>query len=117
MLIRIWYLIIMELSKQHCIPCEVGGEPLSQHEAARLLAQLEPEWELNDAGHLEQQFKFKNFEEAMVFVNKVAGLAEAEGHHPDIKINYNRVTLELWTHAVKGLHENDFILASKIDAL
>ena len=99
------------------MPCEVGGEPLGQREAAGLLAQLSDEWTLNEAGHLERKLKFADFVEAIAFVNKVASLAEVEGHHPDIAIHYSRVTIELWTHAVKGLSENDFIVASKIDAL
>ena len=61
--------------------------------------------------------EFKDFQEAMGFVNRVAAVAEAEGHHPDIRVSYNHVSIELWTHAVKGLSENDFILASKVDLL
>ena len=66
---------------------------------------------------IEKSFKFKDFNEAMMFVNKVAEIAEEQGHHPDILIQWNKVTLTLWTHAIKGLHENDFILAAKIDEL
>ncbi len=70
-----------------------------------------------DVDKIEKLFKFKNFKEAMVFVNKVAEIAEEEGHHPDIFIQWNKVTLTLWTHAIKGLFDNDFILAAKIDTL
>lgn len=105
----------MELSKKKCVPCEAGGEPLEVEEIKKLLPQISGEWKLNEAGHIFRQFKFQDFKEAVSFVNKVADITESEGHHPDIKINYNRVTLELWTHAAKGLHENDFIVASKIE--
>ena len=64
-----------------------------------------------------REFKFKDFVRAMKFVNKVAELAEEQGHHPDIHVHYNNVTLELWTHDVDGLSENDFILAAKVDKL
>ena len=74
-------------------------------------------WELirTEPKQIRKKFSFKNFKEAMQFINKVAELAESEGHHPDIHIFYNRVVLELWTHAVGGLSENDFIMAAKID--
>lgn len=73
---------------------------------------------LRDGTHrLRKMFSFKNFKEAMVFVNKIADLSESEGHHPDIKIVYNKVKLDLFTHAVGGLSENDFIMASKINQL
>jgi len=78
-----------------------------------LLVQLR-DWQLKD-GRIEKQFKFRDFVDSMRFVNKVADLAESEGHHPDIHILWNRVTLTLTTHAIKGLSENDFILAAKID--
>lgn len=75
-----------------------------------------PAWALKE-GHLCRSFKFKNFVEAIRFVNSVAILAEEEGHHPNILIRYNKVDFNLWTHAIKGLSENDFILAAKIDRL
>lgn len=70
-----------------------------------------------DSKKISREFKFADFKEAMVFVNKIADIAESEGHHPDIHIFYNRVIIELWTHAVNGLSENDFILAAKINAI
>lgn len=77
------------------------------------------DWTLSREGihKIERDFKFKNFKKAMKFVNDVADLAEQEGHHPDICIHYNKVNLELYTHAISGLHENDFILAAKINQL
>ena len=71
-------------------------------------------WTLKN-GHLYKKFKFKNFLEAMKFVNKVAEIAENEGHHPDFCVHYNKVEIEIWTHAINGLSENDFIVAAKID--
>ena len=106
-----------KLSNQKCIPCEVGGEPLKVEEIAQVLPQLENKWQVKDDKRLEREFKFKNFIKAIKFVNKVAELAEAEGHHPNLHIHYNRVSIELWTHAVGGLSVNDFIVAAKINKL
>lgn len=71
----------------------------------------------NSSKKISREFKFADFKEAMKFVNKIADIAESEGHHPDIHIFYNRVNIELWTHAVNGLSENDFILAAKVNAI
>ncbi len=105
----------MNLSEKRCIPCEKGSSPFSGAEVKELISEI-PSWSLKN-GHLFKYFKFIDFVEAMDFVNSIACIAEEEGHHPDISIHYNRVELELWTHAVKGLSENDFILAAKIDKL
>jgi 4a-hydroxytetrahydrobiopterin dehydratase len=108
----------MHLISQHCVPCEGGTPPMNLEQAHDLLAQV-PRWELLDGEPLKihRSWKFKDFVEAMEFVNKVSEIAEAENHHPNISIAYNRVRLELWTHAVKGLTVNDFILAAKINEL
>ena len=107
----------MDLSKQKCKPCEGGAKPLSP-DAARGLAGEVPKWKLRkDEPRLWRELTFKDFVRAMKFVDKVAELAESEGHHPDIHIHWNRVKLVLWTHDIGGLSENDFILAAKIDAL
>ena len=107
-----------DLTKKHCVPCEGGMPPLTVDKEDELLKEI-PGWLLlRDATHMiRRQFKFKDFKEAMAFVNKVADIAESEDHHPDITINYSRVNLELFTHAVDGLSENDFILAAKINKL
>jgi len=105
----------MELEKKRCVPCEGGAKPLGTTEAEKYLAHVKG-WTL-DGKIIRKQFIFKNFAEAMEFVNKVADLAEQEDHHPDIKISWNKVTLELWTHAINGLSENDFIVAAKVDAI
>src|ERR1039458_3237215 len=104
----------MDLTKKKCVPCEAGTPPL-EAEAVTKFAKSVPDWKVSDNKKLSREFKFKNFKEAMVFVNRVAEIAEAEGHHPDVYIFYNLVRLELSTHAINGLSENDFILAAKID--
>jgi len=77
-----------------------------------------PGWSVTgDYKKIEREFAFSDFKKAMVFVNKVADIAEREGHHPDLRIFYNRVKIELWTHAVDGLSENDFIVAAKVGQL
>jgi 4a-hydroxytetrahydrobiopterin dehydratase len=104
-----------DLLQKHCIACEGGTPPLPLEQAQAMLAEV-PGWAL-EGSTLTRKFRFKNFKDAMVFVNRVADLAEAEGHHPDIYISWNRVCLELTTHVIKGLSENDFILAAKINEL
>ena len=105
----------MKLQEQRCVPCH-GGMPPLPHEDAVVMHEEIPEWTLKD-NSVERTFTFKDFKEAIDFVNKVAQTAEREGHHPDIHIYYNKVCLELTTHKIKGLSENDFILAAKINAL
>lgn len=106
------------LTKGHCVPCEGGVDPMDHEEVAKYLTLLKTPWNVvSDGLFISKQFKFQNFKEAMVFVNKVAEIAEGEGHHPDIKINYNKVDISLTTHAIKGLSTNDFIIASKVEML
>lgn len=105
----------MSLKQNHCAPCEGGTLPLPRIEAQKYYMEI-PEWILHQKS-IECEFRFKNFKEAMEFVNKVAELAEDEGHHPDIYVFYNKVRLQLSTHAIGGLSFNDFILAAKIDAI
>ena len=106
-----------ELTSKTCVPCRGGVPPLTEEEARRL-AEAVPAWALlqNDT-RLVRRFEFRDFKAAMEFVNRVAELAEEEGHHPDFEIHWNKVELTLWTHKIGGLHENDFILAAKIDRL
>ena len=105
----------MTLRDKKCVPCEGGAEPLSKRETKRLLAQIEGWSERSQKLHKTRTFA--DFRGAMAFVGRVAELAEAEGHHPDFCVHYNRVDFTVWTHAIRGLSENDFILAAKIDAL
>lgn len=105
----------MELHQKKCVPCEAGGTPMPSEDVRRRLSQI-PGW-LLDGKKIRHEYAFKDFVQAMAFVNEVAGLAEAEGHHPDLQIHWNRVLVELWTHSVGGLSENDFIVAAKIGLL
>ncbi|MBI4137360.1 4a-hydroxytetrahydrobiopterin dehydratase [Candidatus Roizmanbacteria bacterium] len=106
-----------DLTKKHCEPCEGGVEPFKPEEIEKYNTVLTIPWDVVDQKKIKREFKFKNFKEAMVFVNRVAELAESEGHHPDIYIFYNKVRLELWTHAIGGLSINDFIMAAKVEKL
>ena len=104
------------LLQKKCVPCEGGALPLDREGAERYISMV-PGWELSEDGkQISKSYKFKDFIGAINFVNHVAEIAEGEGHHPDIKINYNKVKLTNSTHAIGGLSENDFILAAKIDA-
>lgn len=96
------------------MPCEGGTPPLESEKIQEYLKEVE-DWEVQEDKRIKKTFKFKTFRESIGFVNRVASLAEEENHHPDIIIRYNKVTFELTTHAIKGLSENDFIMASKID--
>lgn len=109
--------MVMNLLNKKCVPCESGTPPLTAEEIEKYLPEV-PRWEVFDSKKISREFKFKDFKEAMTFVNKAADLAESEGHHPDIYIHgWNKVRLELSTHAIGGLSENDFILAAKIGAI
>ncbi len=106
----------MDLSQKKCIPCE-STAPLARAEALTLLKQI-PGWALGeDAKWIIKQFKFGNFVEAMSFADKITPVAEREGHHPDLHISWGNVVVELSTHTIHGLSENDFILAAKIDLI
>ena len=104
-----------DLTSKKCVPCEAGTPPLPEDAVKKLLPQV-PSWQ-KEGSKIKKEFNFKNFRQAMEFVSKVADLAEKEGHHPNICVFYSRVALTLWTHAIGGLSENDFILAAKIDKL
>lgn len=107
----------MDLTNKKCVPCEIGTPPLSPEEYEPFLKELKLDWEVVEGKKIKHEFKFKDFVESMEFVNKVANLAEIEGHHPNIHIYYNRVVIDLITHNIKGLSENDFIVAAKIENL
>ena len=106
------------LKAKKCKPCEGGVDPISPDEAEKILENL-PGWELEyDGSHIQRNWTVKNFVAGMDFLNKVAELAEYEGHHPDIHLTgYREVQIELTTHAIGGLSENDFILAAKINEI
>ena len=102
-----------------CVACR-GGEPLiSDEELQEFLPQL-PDWrivEVQGVNRLERRFKFKNFRESLTFTNQVGEIAEQEDHHPLIQTEWGKVTVNWWTHKIKGLHRNDFIMAAKTDEL
>jgi 4a-hydroxytetrahydrobiopterin dehydratase len=107
-----------DLVAKRCTPCEGGVPPLGREQAGSLLASV-PGWELAEGGQrIRRKWLAKNFTAAIEFFNNVAAVAEAERHHPDLHLEgYRNVTVEIWTHAIGGLSENDFILAAKIDRL
>ncbi len=115
---------MQDLAKFHCVPCEGGVKPFTISRAKEYL-KMTRDWELLasqgvllELMRIQRKFEFKNFKEALEFVNKVGRLAESENHHPDIFIhNYRKVTITLTTHAIKGLSENDFIIAAKLNQL
>jgi 4a-hydroxytetrahydrobiopterin dehydratase len=104
-----------DLAQKHCTPCRGGVPPLDPQEAEALHRQA-PDWTLlDDARRIERTWRFRNFRQAAEFVAKAAELAEAESHHPDIRFGWGYATVSLQTKKIKGLHENDFIMASKLD--
>ena len=105
----------MDLTSKKCVPCEGGVPKLAGKELDSMLRSVEG-WDLQ-GDRIHKHLRFRDFRAAMAFVNSMADLAEAEGHHPDFSVHYNTVDVTLWTHAVGGLSENDFILAAKIDRL
>lgn len=105
------------LSKKKCTPCQGGTPVLTGNAVKGFLDQIDPGWQVINEHHLEREFAFTDFKEALNFTNKVGNLAEAEGHHPDIYLAWGKVRITLWTHKINGLSEGDFILAAKIDEL
>ncbi len=108
-----------DLAGKHCVPCEGGIQPLDRAEAERLRKKnLADGWEVSDdSKEIVKDFRFKGYYKTMAFVNAVAWIANAEGHHPDLEVGYNHCLVRYTTHAIDGLSENDFICAMKIDAL
>jgi 4a-hydroxytetrahydrobiopterin dehydratase len=107
----------MELSKKKCKPCEGGVTPLDENEVAEYKKQIQNDWKVMENNKISKEYLFVNYNHTMDFVNKVANLADEEGHHPVMHIFYGKVVIELWTFTINGLSENDFILAAKIDKL
>lgn len=111
--------VSMETNQKQCIPCEGGVKPLAETEITQALVNL-PGWVMateKEPYRLSKEFRFKNFELAMDFVNQVAHISEEQGHHPDIYIFYNLVRLDLYTHAIDGISQNDLIMAELINEL
>jgi 4a-hydroxytetrahydrobiopterin dehydratase len=108
---------MVALAEKECVPCKGGVAPLKRADLTNLVGQLKPGWRVVDEHHLEKEYKFKDFREALAFTNKVGVLAEAQGHHPDIYLAWGKVKLTIWTHKIDGLTESDFVLAAKADNL
>ncbi len=106
----------MGLAEQTCVPCRGGVPPLEPDKVAELLRQLTG-WQALGNHHLRKEYRFKDFAGALEFVNRVGALAEEQRHHPDVRLSYGEVVLEIFTHKIDGLTESDFILAAKCDAL
>lgn len=109
----------MALVEDRCEACRVGAPRVTQQEIAELAPQI-PEWSIVDRDgikHLERSFTFPDFAQALAFTNRVGEIAEQEGHHPDLLTEWGKVTVTWWSHKIKGLHRNDFIMAAKTDAL
>lgn len=105
-----------ELAERSCEPCRGDVPPLSGEEIGPLADEV-PGWEVVDEHHLERSFDFPDFRTALEFVNEVGELAEEQGHHPDLRLSWGEVGVQIWTHKIDGLTESDFVLAAKIDAL
>jgi 4a-hydroxytetrahydrobiopterin dehydratase len=107
----------MTLSEKKCVPCEGGVQPLSENEANNLIKSISGWSIVGEINSIKRKFKFKNFAEALEFTNKVGEIAEQEDHHPDIMLGWGYCDITLKTHSIDGLHENDFIVASKINGM
>jgi 4a-hydroxytetrahydrobiopterin dehydratase len=107
----------MTLSKETCVPCMGGVPPLAGQELLDVAKELGGGWRVVDEHHLEKEFTFPDFAQAMAFTNRVGALAEEQGHHPDIHLAWGKVKLQIWTHKIDGLTRSDFVLAAKVDEL
>ena len=110
---------VSDLKSGVCVPCEQGGEPMDATQISKYAPQVS-QWELVDKENiakLMRKFKFRNFAQAISFADKVGALAEKNGHHPKLVVEWGKVTVYWWTHAVGGLHRNDFIMAAKTDEI
>ncbi|HTS36335.1 MAG TPA: 4a-hydroxytetrahydrobiopterin dehydratase [Candidatus Solibacter sp.] len=105
-----------QLSDKQCVPCHGGIPPLKRHEMEQLHKSV-PNWTVTDEHHIQREFKFPDFKQALDFVNRVGAVAEEQGHHPDILLTWGKAAITLWTHSINGLSESDFIMAAKIDRL
>ena len=106
-----------ELAAKNCVPCRGGVPPLAGEAWEALRAELGGDWRVVDGHHLEKEYRFKNFRDALAFTNQVGELAEEQGHHPDIYLAWGKVRVTIWTHKINGLTESDFVFAAKTDRL
>jgi 4a-hydroxytetrahydrobiopterin dehydratase len=103
-----------DLASRECVPCRGGVPPMKGPEIESFIKQLDG-WEVVEAHHLRKTFEFKDYVEALAFVNRISALSEEQGHHPDICFGWGHAEVTIWTHKIDGLTESDFILAAKID--
>ena len=103
------------LANEKCIPCRGGVPPLKGEELQNVARELGGGWRVVDEHHLEKDFKFPDFAQALSFTNAIGAIAEREGHHPDIHLAWGKVRVQIWTHKIDGLTRSDFVLAAKID--
>ena len=103
------------LTSKQCVPCSRKTPRLDSAAIQPLRGQLGEGWNVVDGHHLEKEYAFRDFKEALAFTNRVGAVAEEQGHHPDILLRWGKVKLTVWTHSIDGLSENDFILAAKAD--
>jgi 4a-hydroxytetrahydrobiopterin dehydratase len=108
---------MQDLAEKSCVPCKGGTPPLKAPETKTLAKQVGNGWTVINDHHLEREYKFKNFREALDFTNRVGELAETVGHHPDVFLGWGVVKLTVWTHKIDGLTESDFIFAAKVNNL
>ena len=106
-----------DLAKKKCVPCKGGVPPLKGKELKKLLEAVNNGWRLVREHHLEKEYKFEDFREALDFTNQVGEMAERQNHHPDIYLAWGKAKVTIWTHKIDGLTESDFIMAAKIDRL
>lgn len=106
-----------DLAEQQCTACRGGVAPLTPEQIKPYSEKLGSDWEVHEDHHLEKAFRFDDFVQALDFTNKVGRLAEEQNHHPNIFLTWGCTKIQIWTHKINGLHENDFILAAKIDHL
>jgi 4a-hydroxytetrahydrobiopterin dehydratase len=110
---------VSQLARERCVACRPGAPPVTEADVRELMPQV-PGWQIVERDgirRLERVFTFPDFAAALGFTNRVGALAEAEEHHPAILTEWGRVTVTWWTHAIRGLHRNDFVMAAKTDAL
>lgn len=108
-----------DLTRQQCVACTADAEPVKEYEIPELKTQI-PQWDVlseNGEQHLQRTYPFPDFKSALDFTRRIGDLAESEGHHPALLTEYGKATVTWWTHAISGLHKNDFIMAAKTDEI
>ncbi len=106
-----------DLANKECVPCKGGVPPLKGEDLQNLSKEISSEWNVVDEHHLEREYSFNDFKDALKYTNLVGEMAEEQGHHPDIYLAWGKVKIVVWTHKIDGLTESDFIFAAKADSL